>query len=80
VAHEVRRRRVCGLETVEEHVVASTVGLAVKRVVGEVVALRESPHFAGTQVVCAATAVQPPVSAQVVVVGRYVTSAAPLCA
>lgn len=79
VPHEVRGGGVGGLEAVEQHVVARAVRLAVERVVGEVVPLREGAHLAGAQVVRAAAAVQRPVGAQVVVVGRYVAGAAPFC-
>lgn len=79
VAHEVCGGGVGVLEAVEEHVVAGAVRLAVERVVGEVVAAREGAHLGGAEVMRATTAVQRAVSAQVVVVRRYVARAAPLC-
>lgn len=77
VSHEMRGGGVGRLEAVEEHVVAGAVRLAIDRVVGEVVPRGEGAHFRGAEVVRAATPVQPPVSAEVVVVRRYVARAAP---
>lgn len=79
VAHELRSGGVGGLEAAEQHVVADAVRLAVERVVGEIVAAREGPHFGGAQVVRAAAAVEPPRRAQIVVVRRDVACAAPFC-
>lgn len=79
MAHEVGGGGVGGFEAIEEHVVAVAVRLAVDRVVGEVVASGEGAHFGGAEVMCATATVQPPVSAQVVVVGRYVACTTPFC-
>lgn len=67
------------LEAIEEHVIAVAVRLAVDRIVGEVVASGEGAHLGGAEVMCATATVQPPVCAQVVVVGRYVPCATPFC-
>lgn len=80
VPHEVRGGRVGRLQTLEKHVVAGAVRLAVEGVVGEVVASGEGADLAGTQVVRAAAAVQGPVGAQVVVVRRDVARPAPFSA
>lgn len=53
--------------------------LAVERVVGEVVAAGERADLGRTEVVGSTAAVELPVCAEVVVVRRYVSCAAPFC-
>lgn len=80
MAHQVRGGSVRVFQAVEQHVVTGAMGLAVERVVGEVVAAGERPYFGRAEVVRPAAAVQGPVRAQIVVIRRYVTGAAPFCA